>query len=75
MSLQNWIEKNMDIADIGTVMPLVRLHLMSCDQLLNIVRPSGLVQSDRLLEAIEMLNTNKMSRKSVSKYAVLLTLD
>lgn len=69
VSVQNWIKKNADrIADIEAVISFVRLHLMSCDQLLNIVRPSGLVKPDDLLQTFEMLNNINMSNQSKSKY-------
>ncbi|XP_002024639.2 BTB/POZ domain-containing protein 9 [Drosophila persimilis] len=51
-----WSDKNPS-EDIKTVVSLVRLPLMSIDDLLHVVRPSGIIESDKLLDAIGQVNT------------------
>lgn len=52
-----WFKSNPS-ADIQTVLSLVRLPLMELSHLLEVVRPSGILESDHILDAIAV-QTNK----------------
>lgn len=59
IAVQKWANNNRDSADIESVVQHVRLPLMSLEQLLTVVRPSGILDPDRLLDAIEEKETGK----------------
>lgn len=59
VAVQKWATNNRDSADIESVVQHVRLPLMSLEQLLTVVRPSGILDPDRLLDAIEEKETAK----------------
>jgi BTB/POZ domain-containing protein 9 len=48
-----WAEQNQGV-DPTPILEVVRLPLMSMSQLLNMVRDSGLVSSDTILDAIKL---------------------
>ena len=52
LSVSDWCQNNPG-ADIELVVSHVRLPLMSLEQLLKVVRPSGILPADRLLDIIE----------------------
>lgn len=52
MGVNRWCDHNPDI-NPEQVVSRVRLPLMNLDQLLLLVRPSGILESDRILDAIE----------------------
>lgn len=52
-ALQAWIKANSDV-DAKDVLSYVRLSLMTIPDLLNVVRPTGLVSSEAILDAISM---------------------
>uniref|UniRef100_A0A1B6DYV4 BTB/POZ domain-containing protein 9 n=3 Tax=Clastoptera arizonana TaxID=38151 RepID=A0A1B6DYV4_9HEMI len=58
--------------DLNSVLSCVRLHLLSTNDLLNVVRPLRLVSSDTILDAISMRTSCK---DSLSLYRGLLRLD
>ena len=47
----NWSKANPD-CDIGSILDVVRLSLMSIEELLEVVRPTGLVSPEAILDAI-----------------------
>ncbi|KAL7744657.1 hypothetical protein ACLKA6_017162 [Drosophila palustris] len=51
LAVWKWSKYNPDI-DIKTVVSFVRLPLMSLEDLLNVVRPSGILEPDKILDAI-----------------------
>lgn len=59
VAVQKWAQNNQDLADIESVVQHVRLPLMSLEQLLTVVRPSGILDPDHLLDAIEEKETAK----------------
>lgn len=59
VAVQKWSQNNRESADIESVVQHVRLPLMSLEQLLTVVRPSGILDPDRLLDAIEEKETAK----------------
>lgn len=53
----NWTKhNNVSMAQSQAIVGLVRLPLLTIDQLLNVVRPSGLVSQDILFNAINERN-------------------
>uniref|UniRef100_A0A673FV99 BTB/POZ domain-containing protein 9-like n=1 Tax=Sinocyclocheilus rhinocerous TaxID=307959 RepID=A0A673FV99_9TELE len=52
-ALARWCRQNGDGTDTQEVMSAVRLPLMKLTEMLNVVRPSGLVSPDDLLDAIK----------------------
>lgn len=58
MAVWKWSRYNPDI-DIKTVVSFVRLPLMNLDDLLQVVRPSGILEPDKILDAIGERNTSK----------------
>ncbi|KAG7460581.1 hypothetical protein MATL_G00200270 [Megalops atlanticus] len=52
-ALCRWCRRNGDDAAMQEVMSAVRLPLMTLTEMLNVVRPSGLISPDRLLDAIQ----------------------
>ncbi|XP_043076097.1 BTB/POZ domain-containing protein 9-like [Puntigrus tetrazona] len=52
-ALACWCRQNADGTDTQEVMSAVRLPLMTLTEMLNVVRPSGLVSPDDLLDAIK----------------------
>jgi len=51
---------NITVCNVGVdIVSMVRLALMSLDELLNVVRPSGLVSPDAILDAIKTKNESK----------------
>lgn len=54
-AVHEWTRKNADV-EYNKVVDMVRLPLMTVDELLNIVRPSKLVHADILLNVIEEKN-------------------
>ncbi|XP_002027809.2 BTB/POZ domain-containing protein 9 [Drosophila persimilis] len=57
-SVCKWKENNPS-EDIKTMLSLVRLPLMSIDDLLHVVRPSHIFESDKIFHAIDQLNTGE----------------
>lgn len=57
-AVNDWCKHNRN-ADIESVVSLVRLPLMNLEQLLKVVRPSGILHPDRLLDIIEEKTTSK----------------
>lgn len=58
LAVWKWSRYNPDI-DIKTVVSFVRLPLMNLDDLLQVVRPSGILEPDKILDAIGERNTLK----------------
>lgn len=56
-SIQN--EENKNFFPSQAVVSEVRLPLMNLEQLLKVVRPSGILSPERLLDAIEEKTTSK----------------
>lgn len=52
-ALCHWCRQNTEDPDARDVMAAVRLPLMSLSEMLNVVRPSGLLSADELLDAIQ----------------------
>ncbi|XP_027021693.1 BTB/POZ domain-containing protein 9 isoform X1 [Tachysurus fulvidraco] len=52
-ALCRWCKQNNEDPDAREVMSAVRLPLMSLSEMLNVVRPSGLLSADELLDAIQ----------------------
>lgn len=52
-ALCRWCKQNSEDPDAREVMSAVRLPLMSLSEMLNVVRPSGLLSADELLDAIQ----------------------
>lgn len=59
VAVQKWATNNQETDDIQSVVQHVRLPLMSLEQLLTVVRPSGILEPDCLLDAIEEKETAK----------------
>ncbi|XP_037027772.1 BTB/POZ domain-containing protein 9 [Bradysia coprophila] len=57
-AVSNWCKVN-QTTDIEAVVSEVRLPLMNLEQLLKVVRPSGILSPERLLDAIEEKTTSK----------------
>uniref|UniRef100_A0A1A9WK51 BTB domain-containing protein n=1 Tax=Glossina brevipalpis TaxID=37001 RepID=A0A1A9WK51_9MUSC len=57
LAVKTWGEQNRN-ADIESVVPYLRLPLMNLSQLLQVVRPSGIVDPNKLLDAIEEQNNS-----------------
>ena len=57
-AVQRWSEKNHD-EDITEIVKQVRLPLMDLDDLLNVVRESGMISADSILDAIKTKNQNR----------------
>lgn len=57
-AVQQWSEKNPD-ENIKNIVKRVRLPLMDLDELLNIVRESGMISADAILDAIKTKNQNR----------------
>ena len=53
LALSRWSRHHGDGEDSQEVMSAVRLPLMSLTEMLNVVRPSGLLSPDQLLDAIK----------------------
>ncbi|XP_021695141.1 BTB/POZ domain-containing protein 9 [Aedes aegypti] len=51
-AVHDWCKCNSDGESIETVVSMVRFSLMTLEQLLHVVRPSGILNPDRLLDAI-----------------------
>lgn len=58
VAVHEWCTANPD-ANIDLVVSHVRLPLMDLKQLFSVVRPSGIIGNDRLLDAIEKKTTSK----------------
>uniref|UniRef100_A0A1B0CUV0 BTB domain-containing protein n=2 Tax=Lutzomyia longipalpis TaxID=7200 RepID=A0A1B0CUV0_LUTLO len=58
VAVHEWCTANPE-ANIDLVVSQVRLPLMNLEQLLTVVRPSGIIDPDRLLDAIEKKTTSK----------------
>lgn len=52
-ALSRWYKQNCEDPGAREVMSSVRLPLMSLTEMLNVVRPSGLLSADELLDAIQ----------------------
>lgn len=63
-SVQGWIECNSDLKpeEIKEVVSKVRLPLISTIDLLSVVRPTGILDPDTLLDAIEVREQSKIQR-------------
>ena len=59
-AVQQWSDKNPD-ENVTNIVRRVRLPLMDLDELLNIVRESGMISADAILDAIK-------TKKSKSEY-------
>ena len=57
-AVQQWSEKNPE-EDIAEIVRQVRLPLMDLDELLNVVRESGMISADAILDAIKTKNQNR----------------
>ncbi|MEQ2218056.1 BTB/POZ domain-containing protein 9, partial [Xenoophorus captivus] len=68
-ALCRWCQQHEDGADTQEVMSAVRLPLMTLTEMLNVVRPSGLVSPDDLLDAIK---TRSESRNMDLNYRGML---
>lgn len=69
-ALCRWCRHNGEGADCQEVMSAVRLPLMSLSEMLNVVRPSGLLSPDDLLDAIQ---TRSESRDMDLNYRGMLS--
>uniref|UniRef100_A0A1I8M4A6 BTB/POZ domain-containing protein 9 n=1 Tax=Musca domestica TaxID=7370 RepID=A0A1I8M4A6_MUSDO len=58
IAVWEWCKHNPNV-DIKSVVSFVRLPLMNLEDLLHVVRPSGILNPDKLLDAIEEQNTSK----------------
>ncbi|XP_055383119.1 BTB/POZ domain-containing protein 9 [Condylostylus longicornis] len=58
VAVNEWCKNNNNV-DIESVVSYVRLPLMNLDQLLKVVRPSGILSPEKLLDAIEEQTTSK----------------
>lgn len=70
MAVRSWIEANPDVSadDQLSVLSVVRLPLMSLNELLTIVRPTGLLSPETILDAIELQTvpqTDKISYRGL----------
>lgn len=57
-AVNEWCKHNSNV-DVEAVVSFVRLPLMNLEQLLKVVRPSGILDPERLLDAIEEKTTSK----------------
>lgn len=64
LAVKKWIETNSDMKhdDIKKVVSELRLPLISLEDLLTIVRPTGLMDADKLLDAIHVKTQSKVNR-------------
>ena len=69
-ALCRWCRQHEDGADTQEVMLAVRLPLMTLTEMLNVVRPSGLLSPDDLLDAIK---TRSESRNMDLNYRGMLS--
>ncbi|EDV95344.1 BTB/POZ domain-containing protein 9 [Drosophila grimshawi] len=58
LAVWKWSRYNPDV-DIKTVVSFVRLPLMNLEHLLQVVRPSGILEPDKILDAIDERSTSK----------------
>ncbi|XP_065364039.1 BTB/POZ domain-containing protein 9 [Calliphora vicina] len=58
VAVWEWCKHNKNV-DIQSVVSYVRLPLMNLEHLLQVVRPSGILEPDKLLDAIEEQSTSK----------------
>lgn len=69
-----WSQQNPDV-DMADILSAVRLPLMALPELLNVVRPTGLVSADSILDAIkartESRDTDLKYRGYLSKLCIL----
>lgn len=80
-ALCRWCRQHGEGAETQEVMAAVRLPLMTLTEMLNVVRPSGLLSPDDLLDAIKMrsesrnmdLNYRGMLSECSSSFICLLT--
>lgn len=67
----NWVRANQDVHnDAGSVLNHVRLPLMNINVLLETVRPTGLVSSDMILDAISAQNKSRDTELRYRGYLV-----
>ena len=75
LALLNWCKHNAK-ENHAEIMQAVRLPLMSLTELLNVVRPSGLLSPDSILDAIKVRSESRDMdlnyRGMLSKYLFLL---
>lgn len=70
LALCRWCRQHEEASDTQEVMGAVRLPLMTLTEMLNVVRPSGLVSPDHLLDAIK---TRSESRNMDLSYRGMLS--
>lgn len=70
LALSRWCRQHVEGADTQEVMAAVRLPLMTLTEMLNVVRPSGLLSPDDLLDAIK---TRSESRNMDLNYRGMLS--
>lgn len=70
LALSRWCRQHVDGSDTHEVMAAVRLPLMTLTEMLNVVRPSGLLSPDDLLDAIK---TRSESRNMDLNYRGMLS--
>lgn len=70
LALSRWCRQHDEAVDTQEVMAAVRLPLMTLTEMLNVVRPSGLVSPDDLLDAIK---TRSESRNMDLNYRGMLS--
>lgn len=68
--MSRWCRQHDEAVDTQEVMAAVRLPLMTLTEMLNVVRPSGLVSPDDLLDAIK---TRSESRNMDLNYRGMLS--
>lgn len=75
LALLNWCKHNSK-ENHAEIMQAVRLPLMSLTELLNVVRPSGLLSPDAILDAIKVRSESRDMdlnyRGMLSKYLVII---
>ncbi|XP_013110838.2 BTB/POZ domain-containing protein 9 [Stomoxys calcitrans] len=59
LAVWDWCKNNPNVDIKQSVVSFVRLPLMNLDDLLHVVRPSGILSADKLLDAIEEQSTSK----------------
>lgn len=59
LALSRWCRQHVDGDDTQEVMAAVRLPLMTLTEMLNVVRPSGLLSPDDLLDAIKIRSESR----------------
>ncbi len=57
-AVQNWVEHNPD-CDASDIARAIRLPLMNMHELLNVVRPSSLMNADLILDAIKVKSESR----------------